>query len=101
MKKVDPFYTSKAWYRVRTKRLVMDQYRCVNCGVSVRGKGAARVDHRLPRRQYPEYALSINNLRTLCVACDNARHTRDRHGGTNTETPEIGPDGFPVGSDWS
>ena len=100
MKKVDPFYTSKAWHRIRQKALMRDQHRCVNCGVSVRGKGQARVDHILPRRKYPELALHLPNLRVLCLPCDNARHARDR-AAHNEEAVQIGLDGFPVGGGWS
>ena len=101
-KGVDPFYKSKGWYKARQLCLVRDGYKCVNCGASVRGKGAARIDHKLPRKKYPDQALHLPNLRTLCVPCDNARHTHDRalHG-RRGEVREIGPDGFPVGSDWS
>ena len=100
-KGVDPFYKSKGWYKARQLCLVRDGYKCVNCGASVRGKGAARIDHKLPRKKFPDQALHLPNLRTLCVPCDNARHTHDRalHG-RRGEVREIGPDGFPVGTEW-
>ena len=100
-KVVDPFYQSRAWYRIRTKVLIRDKYTCVNCGVSVRGKGMARVDHIRPRKYYPELALHIRNLRLICVLCDNARHSRDRAGAHGLEADPIGLDGFPIDSDWS
>ncbi len=101
-KRVDPFYKSAAWFKVRGQALRRDGYRCVNCGVSVRGKGMARVDHILPRKKFPDQALHLPNVRVICIKCDNARHTHDRawHG-SRGEVREIGPDGFPIGTDWS
>ena len=72
-KQVDPFYKSKEWHRVRQKALIRDHFSCVNCGTDVRAKGASRVDHIRPRKKYPDLALHLPNLRTLCVPCDNAR----------------------------
>ena len=101
-KQVDPFYKSAQWFKARAKVLRRDNYQCVNCGVNVRGKGLARVDHILPRKRFPDHALHLPNLRTLCVAGDNARHARDRAGhGVIPDAVQIGPDGFPVGSEWS
>ncbi len=102
IKGVDPFYKTGAWQTARARCLRRDGYKCVNCGASVRGRGQARVDHILPRKKFPDLALHLPNLRTLCVACDNARHTHDRalHG-RRGEVREIGADGFPLGTDWS
>ncbi len=94
----DPFYKSRPWYRIRQKALIRDRYLCVLCGVSVRGKGLMRVDHIKQRLAYPALALHLPNLRTLCVPCDQARHVHDRAG---RDTPDIGPDGFPVEGEWS
>jgi len=65
VKKVDPFYKSAAWFKVRGKVLARDGWCCVNCGAGVRAKGSMRVDHILPRRKYPEHALHMPNLRTF------------------------------------
>lgn len=100
-KKVDPFYKSPAWFKARATALRRDNYCCVNCGASVRGKGLARIDHKLPRKKFPDLALHLPNLRTLCIACDNARHARDRAGNHGDEASPVGDDGFPLGSDWS
>ena len=101
-KTVDPFYKSPGWFKARQKCLIRDGYKCVNCGASVRGKGQARVDHKLPRKKFPDQALHLPNLRTLCIACDNARHTHDRalHG-SRGEVQEIGADGFPTAGPWA
>lgn len=74
----DPFYRSSAWWKVRQKVMQRDRFTCTNCGADVRGKGEGRVDHILPRKDRPDLALDEGNLRTLCVACDNARHHWDR-----------------------
>nr|DAR84995.1 MAG TPA: HNH endonuclease [Caudoviricetes sp.] len=34
------------------------------------------VDHIKELEFYPEFALDIDNLRTLCKACHNKRHDR-------------------------
>ena len=68
------FYSSPEWLAVRHQALARDRWRCVLCGASVSARGAARVDHIRPRRQFPELALSLANLRSLCVACDAKRH---------------------------
>jgi len=44
------------------------------CGVSVPGKGESRVDHIKTRRDRPDLALVLGNLRTLCASCDNQAH---------------------------
>ena len=97
-KVVDPFYKSAAWFRVRGRVLKRDGYRCRNCGVDVRAKGMAHVHHVLPRQKFPELRLHEPNLETLCHPCHRALHYR---GTLGKPTSKIGPDGFPVGSDWS
>ena len=77
MRVPDPFYTSKEWRKLRQRVLHRDGHKCVGCGVSVQGKGMSRVDHILTRRERPDLAMEINNLRSLCPGCDNRRH-RDK-----------------------
>lgn len=91
----NPLYGSKAWKILRARCLKRDDYRCVNCGCDVKAKGTNRVDHVKSVKQFPELALDLNNLRTLCVPCDNARHSEKGAGGD--EKPAIGLDGFPEG----
>ena len=98
-KTVDPFYSSKAWHKVKSQALKRDGYRCVQCQANVHGKGQSRVDHIIPRKAAPRLALHLPNLRTLCRPCDNARHARDR-AAKQAEAAPVGMDGFPVGSDW-
>ena len=88
------FYQTKDWYRVRALILRRDAHRCVICSMNVRGKGLARVDHIKPLREAPELALDMNNLRTLCVSCDNKRHSEKRR---TKNYQEISADGFAKG----
>ena len=90
----DNFYSSRPWKELRRKALARAGYRCEWCGVSVRGKGASRVDHIRPRKQYPQLALAISNLRVLCPGCDNKRHAEKGRG--MVEKSETGADGFPI-----
>ena len=67
------FYKSKEWRMLSISRLQYDGYKCVKCG-----KIASEVDHIKPI-QTPEgweLRLDINNTRSLCLACHNARHKR-------------------------
>jgi len=70
----DRFYNSPQWLTLRRACLKRDHYRCVVCNISVAGKGQARVDHIKPRKQSPELALDLANLRTLCPLHDNQSH---------------------------
>ncbi|MFD2234812.1 HNH endonuclease [Phaeospirillum tilakii] len=81
----DPFYRSRAWVALRAQALKRDGYRCVVCGSDVRAKGQSRVDHILPRRQRPDLALALSNLRTLCSICDNQSHREKRTGAQGRE----------------
>ena len=90
----DPFYKTKDWYRARAKTLLRDNYACVFCGASVRGKRQSRVDHILPRADRPDLALDLGNLRTLCPSCDNKRHAEK--GRRGADWPTVDHTGFPA-----
>ena len=90
MKKADPFYLSEAWRDIRISVLRRDRWRCVMCGAKVHHKGMARVDHITPRRQAPELALRMDNLRTLCPSCDNKRHIEKGHKGEEWGSTKTG-----------
>ena len=98
-KKVDPFYRSKEWEQVRYQALLRDKYLCEKCGTKCLGKKFNRpspnVDHIIPRKERPDLELSLGNLRTLCGPCHSRLTIMDTHG---KGKPEIGPDGYPVGS---
>lgn len=89
----DTFYQSTEWRALRRQALKRDRYRCVLCGGDLRKLGSSRVDHIKPRRQWPELALVLANLRSLCAACDN-RQSREklehRHGPLRERVDESG-----------
>ena len=97
----DNFYGSKEWKDLRVQALVRDGYRCVLCGISIAGYKQSRVDHVIPRKQRPDLALVLGNLRSLCVPCD-LRHDAARPGslGKAVALP-VDTNGFPIGSEWS
>jgi 5-methylcytosine-specific restriction endonuclease McrA len=92
----DAFYSSPEWRALRLLALKRARYCCEVCGVSVRKKGASRVDHRLPRRARPDLALVLGNLTVKCAKCDNrgsiwkGEHNRQAH------FQEVGVDGLPA-----
>lgn len=71
------FYNSSEWRKIRRQALKRDHYECVWC----RDEGKVtttnlEVDHIKELEFYPEFALDIDNLRTLCKSCHNKRHNR-------------------------
>jgi len=96
-KKVDPFYLTKEWEKVRHQALIRDNYTCGKCGVKClgkkRGKPSPNVDHIQPRKEHPARAMELSNLRTLCRSCHSKITMADNHG---KNKPEIGLDGYPV-----
>lgn len=76
----DRFYRSPEWRRLRARRLEIDRHTCVTPGC---GQRATVVDHIKRRRDGG--ADSIDNLRSLCVSCDNrvkeAANGRRKSGG--------------------
>ena len=77
-----PFYGTEDWKRTRKAVLVRDRYTCVVCGTYLfMQKHRLRVDHVIERRERPDLALVMDNLRTLCVGCDAIRHRLKGGGG--------------------
>lgn len=89
-KKADPFYLSGAWKRARLQALERDCYLCQEClrqmraGRVLRPRHATMVHHIKPRSAYPELALSLDNLESLCNIC-HERMTPERRGGKKEE----------------
>jgi hypothetical protein len=67
-RKVDPFYLTAEWRKVRARVLKRDGI-CVECHVVP----SSHCDHIKPRRLFPELELDETNLRGLCVSCHNTR----------------------------
>ena len=73
----DPFYRSKAWWKLRSQAFKRDGFKCRFCGVCVRGKGNAHADHIKRRKEFPKLAMVLSNIQTLCGTCHNSVKKRD------------------------
>jgi 5-methylcytosine-specific restriction enzyme A len=69
----DPFYSSRAWQRMRAVVLRDCDRRCAIKGCM---QAAKHVDHRISRRERPDLALTASNLVPLCQAHHNAKTNR-------------------------
>jgi 5-methylcytosine-specific restriction endonuclease McrA len=81
----DRFYLSETWRKLRSEVLLRDGRRCVVCGAP-----GVLVDHIVPRKAGGQDVAE--NLRTLCRACDNARHAEKRA----PHRVAVGADGWPI-----
>nr|WP_192944542.1 HNH endonuclease [Ligilactobacillus agilis] len=71
------FYHSKGWAALRQQALSRDNYECLWCKEEGRvSSGTLEVDHIKDLEHYPELALNLDNLRTLCKDHHNQRHHR-------------------------
>ncbi|EGO8594514.1 HNH endonuclease [Enterococcus faecalis] len=74
------FYGSSEWRRLRQQCLERDHYECQWCKqegkLTTQYDSILEVDHVKELKHYPQYALDIDNLRTLCKDCHNKRHGR-------------------------
>ncbi|WP_239255406.1 HNH endonuclease [Listeria ilorinensis] len=77
------FYKSGPWKRVRQDVLERDNYECQECKRSGRVTTKVTtelvkldVDHIKDLEHYPELALDLDNLETLCQVCHNRKHHR-------------------------
>jgi 5-methylcytosine-specific restriction endonuclease McrA len=68
------FYHSKAWRRVRRVVLARDRYRCKPCWRRNQLTVANTVHHIKPLDEYPELALTLSNLESICPSCHNREH---------------------------
>lgn len=79
--KVQSFYHTKEWRRLRRIALIRDNRECQNCkedGLCTRN--ALEVHHLEEVRLRPEKALELSNLKTLCIKCHNKEHDRGARG---------------------
>src|SRR5690554_2336937 len=63
------FYATKAWKQIRLERLSKDNYLCQRCKKKGLITAGTTVHHVKPLEDYPELALDINNLTSLCNTC--------------------------------
>lgn len=73
------FYSSKPWLTVRREKLSLNPL-CESCVKAGRYEPATDVHHVLERRDYPEHALDLDNLESLCKACHGAKRKGQRRG---------------------
>ena len=95
MKQKDPFYSRPDWMKLRLAVLRRDDWVCNECGVRCLGKKkgspSPAVDHKKPRKEFPELAMDMGNLQTLCVSCHSRKTIRETF---DNAPPKIGYDGF-------
>ena len=94
----DKFYSTPVWRNIRRLVLVRDHNLCVLCGSA---GPYLQVDHIKARKKFPELALEMSNLRTLCARCHSQAASSWGRTSNYKETPrpQIGYDGFPIGWD--
>ncbi len=66
------FYASAAWIRLRDYKLQCDPL----CQERDCREVASHVHHVKPRKQFPELALDLDNLKSLCQSCHNKQEVR-------------------------
>lgn len=93
-KTADPFLKTGRWLRVRQLALERDMYICQECLRQIRAgrqtgapRHAVMVHHIKPRSLYPEMALRLDNLESLC----NMHHERLTPERRNRKGPERPP----------
>lgn len=74
----NPFYQTIAWKLLRSQALARDYYLCQRCLKKKILTNAREVHHIKPIADYPEYALALSNLVSLCTACHNKWEKRNK-----------------------
>ena len=69
----DEFLKTYEWRKLR--QVVIEKYgnKCMCCGAVPTNGVYLCVDHIMPRKKYPELALSVTNLQILCNACNHGK----------------------------
>lgn len=70
------FYQKAAWRRLRRQALERDHYLCQECLRHRRFTKATEVHHKKPVEKYPELALELDNLESLCWTCHEQTKVR-------------------------
>lgn len=80
---MNPFYKLDIWknpkYGKRIQALRRDKYLCQNCLRYGKRVDASHVHHIWPLDMFPQWALKLWNLISLCEACHNKMHDRQTH----------------------
>ena len=72
------FTRSDAWVRLRYEFMRDHGGRCRCCGRGAADTLKVNVDHILPRKTHPEFALAYSNLQVLCSTCNRGKGNRDQ-----------------------
>ena len=92
-KESEPFYHRKEWKKIRADVLARDQGMCQDCmdkfraGIIRKPRRATMVHHIIPRKERPDLALVMSNLRSLCATCHEEHHP-ERRSKTKRKTEE-------------
>lgn len=74
----DPFYWGHRWRKVRLI-VLRRQPLCVVCMENGVTMPSTEVDHIKPRRDRPDLAYDLDNLRGLCKSCHSVHTWKSRH----------------------
>lgn len=74
------FYKKAVWLRLRQQALERDHHLCQECLKNKRFTPATEVHHIKPAEEYPELALTLENLKSLCWACHEKTKIRAKSG---------------------
>lgn len=72
------FTRSRAWVDLRYDFLRDREGRCRCCGRGSADGAKINVDHILPRKTHPQFALAYGNLQALCSVCNRGKGSRDQ-----------------------
>ncbi|HBE9669900.1 TPA: HNH endonuclease [Clostridioides difficile] len=74
--RLDIFYRSTDWRKLRKKAIERDNYECQVCKKKKKVSKAECVHHIREIKEYPKGALKLNNLTSLCNLCHNEIHEK-------------------------
>lgn len=74
--KLKIFYDRSAWRKLRLKALERDNYECQECKRQGKVGPAQNVHHIKEVKDFPELALVLDNLESVCIKCHNKEHKR-------------------------
>ncbi|MRX70857.1 HNH endonuclease [Bacillus lacus] len=87
------FYNSKSWKELRLLALDRDNRECQECKRQGKFNHGQNVHHIKEIYFYPELALDLDNLETVCINCHNIEHKRTfAHINPNKSTKKIWQD---------
>lgn len=77
------FYANKfgKYIHGHTSKFLVDAQNnfCVYCYERIFHKANANIEHILPRRHYPQFTFSLENLVVICITCNAIKGDKDYH----------------------